>query len=166
MEQETPNIIWKNIGFIQKVLGWLYHLDKIQTSWFEKHEESYQVTFSFLPYQKVMSPLTHVSSNQIHEWIMEALYLVVWDFVLSEGVDNVTFDDFLNARAVALFREFQVKYKKEIYSSQENTLDFKIMNHKNVKWKFSTMEIGFSGFCTWKTKLVIGTADLVRDILK
>jgi len=157
------------LQFIHEVLGGFYHLDKIHTIWFEKikeQETSYKVSFQFLPYTKVKSPLTHVSANQIHEGIMEALYIVVWDFIISESIENITFDDFLDARAIAVFREFEIKYKKEVYSSQENTLDFKIVNHKDMRWKFSTMEIKFSGFCTWKAKVVIGIADLVQDILK
>ena len=110
--------------------------------------------------------MNHVSANQIHEGIMEVLYLVVASIVKSWKVENISFQDFLEMRAIAIFREFEIKYKREIYTDQENILEFSILNNKDMKWQFSTIEIWFSGFCVWKTKVLIKTADLVDITLK
>lgn len=163
--EEEKNIIRSE--FVKKILGGFYYIDLIHskdikeiTNW------KYEVYFKFLPYKKVTNQLWHVSANQIHEAIMEWMYLVLWKYIESLNIEGVTLDDFLETRAMALYREIEIKFKKEIQWNQEtHVLYFEICWIKNIKNKFNTFEIKFNWFCEWKAKSVISIKESINKII-
>jgi len=153
--------------FVRKILGWFYHLNYVySTNIIEISKWKYEVLFSFLPYKKVIKQLWHVSANQIHEAIMEWMYLVLWKYIESWNIEWVLLEDFLELRATALYREVEIKFKKEIQWNQEiNKLYFEICWVKNIKNKFNTFEIKFRWFCEWKAKSVISINEAINKII-
>lgn len=81
----------------------------------------------FPEYNRTLLPLEHVSANQINEAIMEGTYLIIGLAIKQRKFpESITFDDFLNNRTIALYRELDVKYKKQIKSGEICSLVFKL----------------------------------------
>lgn len=155
-------------SWIRNILGALYHPEDIISKWVEIISNRIIVSFQFPKYKKVLSGLDHVSANQIHEAIMEWTYLTIgiaiskWRFW-----SLLTFDDFLSSRSIALYREVSMKFKKHVSQWEKVQLTFWINNNdiRDVKWKFSTVTVYFSGFVEWQSKSCLQANDFVREVI-
>lgn len=159
-EKNTENLI-------HQILGWLYKAESILSKKVELIEEwVIQVEFIFPEYPRTISPLQHVSANQINEAVMEWTYLVI-GLALKQGLfDDFTFDDFLEHRTIALYRDLDIKYKKQITSWEIAQLIFSLWDVKNVRWKFSTIEVHFTGFAEWVSKSCLAINEYIGKITK
>lgn len=164
MDIETLQPLWHD--FIIKILWWLYHEEKILAQTFQKDWDDFEIGFHFPQYEKTITPLDHVSWNQIHEAIMEGMYLVIAAAVEEWQIKGISLTDFLSLRAVAIFREVQIKFKKEVtFLYKKPVLFFTLLQNKDIKWKFSTVTVWFSGFAEWNAKAAIQLSELVKDII-
>lgn len=154
--------------YIEKILWGFYKLECIHTSSFEylKESDEFEITFDFRPYTRVIRPLEHISGNQIHEAIMEACYLVAAYLVESWKVERISLDDFLSYRAIAIFREVHIKFKKEIPLWNPHSLRFKVKKLQDLRWKFSNLELVFLWFAEWSCTSVLRSNDLVNMTLE
>lgn len=151
---------------IHEILGGLYKVGtilarNIKDVWWGEME----VDFVFPEYNRTLLPLAHVSANQINEAIMEGSYLVI-GLAIKQGKFpvSITFDDFLKHRTVALYRSLNVKYKQQIKSGEIHSLIFKLGDIKNVRWKFSTIEVHFSGFAEWTSKSCLAINEYINTL--
>lgn len=155
-------------SWIQTILGALYNSEYIISKWVEIIDNRVIVSFQFPKYKKVLSGLDHVSANQIHEAIMEWTYLTI-GIAISEWRfwSLLTFDDFLSSRSMALYREVSMKFKKQVSQWEKVQLTFWINNNdiRDVKWKFSTVTVYFSGFVEWQSKSCLQANDFVREVI-
>lgn len=155
-------------SWIRTILGALYNPEYILSKWVQIIDNTIIVSFRFPKYKKVLSNLGHVSANQIHEAIMEWTYLAIGIAISEWRFWNLlTFDDFLSSRSIALYREISMKFKKQIHQWEEVHLTFWIHNNdiKDIKWKFSTVTVYFSGFVEWQSKSCLQTNDFVREVI-
>jgi len=163
------NIPQKNwYEFIRETLWWFYHLDKCFSRDIKFIEDwGIEVFFEFTQYKKVISPLLHVSGNLIHEAVMEWVYLAIRYAIIKGNVDIwFTDKDFLNSRTVALWREVNLKFKKEVYQNTRVSLIFHLKNTKNLRTQFSTATIQFSWFVEWNAKAVLSLREKVKETLE
>lgn len=75
---KTSEILNINDPWIREILGTFYRPEYIFAKHVEmKENDEIAVTFRFSPYKRTVSPLSHVSGNQIHEAVMEGTYLAI-----------------------------------------------------------------------------------------
>jgi hypothetical protein len=151
--------------YIQEILGWFYKPESIlsknvQILWDWKME----VSFIFPEYLRTINPLEHVSANQINEAVMEGSYLIIGWAIKRALFNDISFDDFLQNRAIALYRSLDIKYKKQVKSWVICSLTFSLWEVKNVKWKFSTIEVQFAGFAEWTSKSCLAINEYINTI--
>ena len=168
MEKEKTSDI-----YIRDILETFYKSDKIFARNLRILDEDWkiEVTFYIPEYQKSKEHLWHASANQIHEAIMEGVYLAIWvavdkwRFLNLEG--PVTYEDFLKLRAVALYRWVETKHKKEVNQMETVTLTFWIKPNdiKEVKSRFSTVTVSFTGAVQWRAKSVVQINDYVKQTI-
>lgn len=162
------NILQKNwYDFIKETLWWFYHLDKCHTRDIKfLNDWKVEVFFEFTKYKKVISPLLHVSGNLIHEAVMEWVYLAIRHAIIQWNI-NIWFtdEDFLASRAIALWREINLKFKKEVYQNTRVSLIFQLKNSKNLRTQFSISTIQFSWFVEWNAKAVISLREKIQETL-
>jgi len=154
--------------FFSEILGKVYHLEKIFTIWYKSlWNNNSEIFFKFPKYEKVKNPLNHVSANQINEAVMEWIILVVANATKNNEISWIDFNNFLEVWSFALYREFKIKYKKEIFNnSSNNSLIFTLDKETNCKNKYIKLNISFKWFCEWSSSVVIDSNWLVNLILK
>lgn len=78
---------------------------------------------------------------------MEGAYLTIRAGILHGNVNiNFSDDDFINSRAIAIWREVNLKFKKQINENERVSLIFHLKDTKNLRTQFSVATVTFHGF--------------------
>jgi galactitol-specific phosphotransferase system IIC component len=150
-EIEKENLV--NISdLIEVVLFSFYKKEVVHLKMATKKESSvdieYNFEFIFKEYTRTLENLGHVSMAQIHEAIMEAMYIIAADFIKNSTEKIFTIDDFKIKMKNAIYYKEEITFKKMLDQDTPVQLGASIIKfgEKKSKNNFYIMKVSFSGF--------------------
>ncbi len=139
-----------NQRIIQEILGDLYRKDKILTQRIEDvGNKKIKVIFRFPAYNRTINKLDHVSMSQMHEAVLEGLYIVVGQAIKNNVTESlIDFQTFQKRKLDMIYFRENFSFRRMLKPDEEAELFFEIseVKEKRLIRYFYSVIVKINGF--------------------